>query len=101
MHQAAFTVMVPAILLQVQSGISSAGSLNSGLKVAQSIVEGGKKIIADGGTEITTQMFIESGGMGELAYGLVAVAVGISFGLFLSTIVVYPLGKRRSGFFSF
>ena len=29
------------------------------------------------------------------------VAIGITVGLFLSALIIYPLGKRRSGLFSF
>ena len=37
----------------------------------------------------------------NVGFSVVQVAIGITVGLFLSAIVVYPLGKRRSGLFSF
>ncbi|EWC46708.1 hypothetical protein DRE_03953 [Drechslerella stenobrocha 248] len=98
-HQAAFTAMVPAILLQVQSGIASSGSLMSGLTVAMTIVEGGKAPVSNTGTG----GFVIDGGAGQLALGLVAISVSISFGLFLSGVIVYPLGKskRKTAVFAF
>jgi hypothetical protein len=39
--------------------------------------------------------------MFDLGYGMVEVALAITVGLFLAALVVYPLGKRRSGLFSF
>ncbi|KAF3902486.1 hypothetical protein ABW21_db0203127 [Orbilia brochopaga] len=98
-HQAAFTAMVPAILLQVQSGIASSGTLMSGLSVAMTIVKGQKAVPTDTGTG----NFVTDGGAGELALGLVAISVAISFGLFLSSVIVYPLGKgkKSSAIFAF
>lgn len=37
----------------------------------------------------------------NVGFSVIQVAIGITVGLFLSAIVVYPLGKRRSGLFSF
>ncbi|EPS44207.1 hypothetical protein H072_1778 [Dactylellina haptotyla CBS 200.50] len=110
-HQAAFTAMVPAILLQVQSGIASSGSLMSGLTVAMSIVEGNRADLPQnlagsgviGAGEGGQGGFVVDGGAGQLALGLVAISVAISFGLFLSSVIVYPLGKskKQSAIFAF
>ncbi|KAF3936887.1 hypothetical protein ABW19_dt0206097 [Dactylella cylindrospora] len=98
-HQAAFTAVVPAILLQVQSGIASSGSLMSGLTVAMTIVKGEKAPVPGG----EGSGFVVDGGAGQLALGLVAISVAISFGLFLSSVIVYPLGKgkKQSAIFAF
>jgi hypothetical protein len=37
----------------------------------------------------------------DLGYGMVEVSLAITVGLFMAALVVYPLGKRRSGLFSF
>lgn len=37
----------------------------------------------------------------NVGYSMIQVAIGITVGLFLSALVVYPFGKRRSGLFSF
>ncbi|KAK6503280.1 hypothetical protein TWF481_008308 [Arthrobotrys musiformis] len=109
-HQAAFTAMVPAILLQVQSGIASSGSLMSGLTVAMTIVDGRNAMLpTDAGSvniaagENARSGFVVDGGAGQLALGLVAISVAISFGLFLSSVIVYPLGKgkKQSAIFAF
>ncbi|KAK6361407.1 hypothetical protein TWF730_005138 [Orbilia blumenaviensis] len=109
-HQAAFTAMVPAILLQVQSGIASSGSLMSGLTVAMTIVEGRNAVIPAGTDSVNIAAgedsrsgFVVDGGAGQLALGLVAISVAISFGLFLSSVIVYPLGKgkKQSAIFAF
>ncbi|KAF3921985.1 hypothetical protein ABW20_dc0104521 [Dactylellina cionopaga] len=106
-HQAAFTAMVPAILLQVQSGIASSGSLTAGLTVAMTIVEGSRAQLPPGSASISPDGrmggFVVDGGAGQLALGLVAISVAISFGLFLSSVIVYPLGKgkKQSAIFAF
>ncbi|RVD88711.1 uncharacterized protein DFL_002887 [Arthrobotrys flagrans] len=109
-HQAAFTAMVPAILLQVQSGIASSGTLMSGLTVATAIVDGRDAVIPTDTHSINIVAgqnarsgFVTDGGAGQLALGLVAISVAISFGLFLSSVIVYPLGrgKKQSAIFAF
>lgn len=80
-------------VVQVQSGIASQGSLSAGLRVAQFIVDGPRA------PKDMSQLI--DGGAGELAYSLVAISIGISFGLFFSSVIVYPLGKARSSLFSF
>ena len=37
----------------------------------------------------------------NVGFSMIQVAIGITVGLFLSALIVYPLGKRRSGLFSF
>jgi hypothetical protein len=37
----------------------------------------------------------------NVGYSMIQIAIGITVGLFLSALIVYPLGKRRSGLFSF
>lgn len=37
----------------------------------------------------------------DVGYSMIQVAIGITVGLSLSALVVYPCGKRRSGLFSF
>ncbi|KAK6351357.1 hypothetical protein TWF718_004520 [Orbilia javanica] len=109
-HQAAFTAMVPAILLQVQSGIASSGSLMSGLTVAMTIVDGRNARLPTDPESVNIAAgqnsqsgFVVDGGAGQLALGLVAISVAISFGLFLSSVIVYPLGKgkKQSAIFAF
>lgn len=37
----------------------------------------------------------------NVGFSMIQVAIGITVGLFLAALIVYPLGKRRSGLFSF
>ncbi|KAJ4854947.1 putative threonine/serine exporter domain-containing protein [Trichoderma breve] len=72
-HVLAAAAMLPAIFVQVPSGLAASGSLNSQID----------------GTAFTVLLSV------------IQVAIGISVGLFMSALIVYPLGKRRSGLFSF
>jgi hypothetical protein len=42
-----------------------------------------------------------SGVVFNVGYSMIQVAIGITVGLFLSALIVYPFGKKRSGLFSF
>jgi hypothetical protein len=37
----------------------------------------------------------------NVGFSMIQVAIGITVGLFLAALIVYPFGKRRSGLFSF
>jgi len=41
-----------------------------------------------------------SGTIFNVGYGMVQVAIGISVGLYLSALVVYPFAKKKSAIFS-
>ncbi|KAK5129657.1 hypothetical protein LTR08_002982 [Meristemomyces frigidus] len=98
----AAAAMLPAIFVQVPSGLAVSGSLVSGLASANQIAGN-----ATNGTTVvnSTTIALSSEGLNSIAfnvgYSVIQVAIGITVGLFLSAIVVYPLGKRRSGLFSF
>lgn len=117
-HGLAFAAMLPAILVQVPSGIASQGSLVAGIKSADRIVSNGTKpevITATdaAGTPIatytTTPTPTQTGGDGfqpnsnvlMLGITMVEVSIGITVGLFVATLVIYPFGKKRSGLFTF
>jgi uncharacterized membrane protein YjjP (DUF1212 family) len=110
-HGLAAAAILPAIFVQVPSGLASSGSLVSGLTSADEISRNSSfySIINNG-----TQGFLEaqqnislygskaySGVVFDIGFGMVQVAIGITVGLFLAALVVYPLGKKRSGLFSF
>lgn len=81
-------LMLPAIFVQVPSGIASQGSVFTGITAANNIVH------SDNQTEASQT--------NSLSFGMVMiqVALGISVGLYLSTIIVYPFGKKRTGLFT-
>lgn len=109
-HGLAAAALLPAIFVQVPSGLAASGSLISGVTSANQITNqtvngtagNGTTNYGSGGTGLGTGV----GGLGNSAvlnvgYSMIQVAIGITVGLFLSALVVYPFGKRRSGLFSF
>ncbi|OKL63581.1 hypothetical protein UA08_01488 [Talaromyces atroroseus] len=112
-HGLAAAAILPAIFVQVPSGLAASGSLVSGIASANAINQNTSfySIINNG-----TQGFYEaqqnmssvygmnkmySGVVFDIGYGMIQVAIGITVGLFLAALVVYPLGKKRSGLFTF
>jgi uncharacterized membrane protein YjjP (DUF1212 family) len=97
----AAAAMLPAIFVQVPSGLSVQGSLVSGLQSADQIVRNstlnGTATInpADVGGSTINSIALNVG------FSVIQIAIGITVGLFLAALLVYPLGKRRSGLFSF
>lgn len=94
----AAAAMLPAIFVQVPSGLAVSGSLISGITSADQIVHNNT------GTVTPTSAY-DSSSMNSAAftvgYSVIQVAIGITVGLFLSALVIYPFGKKRSGLFSF
>ena len=89
-YSLAAAAMLPAIFVQVPSGIAVQGSLLTGISTAEEITKNSTVYGDQGNTSALT-----------FGYRVVEVAIGITVGLFLSAIIVYPFGKRRSGLFSF
>ncbi|KAI6794401.1 DUF1212-domain-containing protein [Hortaea werneckii] len=101
-YSLAAAAMLPAIFVQVPSGLAVSGSLVSGIASADQIAGNA----TNGSTVVNTSSVTESvGSLNNVAftvgYSVIQVAIGITVGLFLSAIVVYPFGKKRSGLFSF
>ncbi|KAI9717437.1 MAG: hypothetical protein M1828_007199 [Chrysothrix sp. TS-e1954] len=123
--------MLPAILVQVPSGLAVGGSLISGVMSADAITRAGINetssaaslggnytsqglaIPGSGSTDGSNEAAASAGGSLplEVALAVIQVAIGITVGLFLGSLVVYPFGKgggrwggarrMRSGLFSF
>ncbi|KAK5631374.1 hypothetical protein RRF57_007088 [Xylaria bambusicola] len=96
-HGVAVTALLPAIFVQVPSGLAATGSLLSGLNVANQINNHNQPInvtstapIDDAASNVNNIVFNVAGSM-------IQIAIGITLGLFLSALIIYPLGKRRSG----
>ncbi|KAL4809946.1 hypothetical protein BDV18DRAFT_156319 [Aspergillus unguis] len=116
-HGLAAAAMLPAIFVLVPSGLAASGSLISGIASAGqittqqtpfSVPSNGTQGFVDAANNMTTmhrqQSYQENPFQGvvfDIGYGMVQVAVGFTVGLFLAALVVYPLGKKRSGLFSF
>ncbi|KAF9888152.1 hypothetical protein FE257_009288 [Aspergillus nanangensis] len=112
-HGLAAAAMLPAIFVLVPSGLAASGSLISGIASAEQMTTGttASSPISNG-----TQGFVDAaknmsqnpaaqteyhGVVFDIGFGMIQVAVGFTVGLFLAALVVYPLGKKRSGLFSF
>ncbi|KIW35517.1 hypothetical protein, variant [Cladophialophora immunda] len=94
-HGLAATAMLPAIYCQVPGGLASSGSLVAGVVSANQI---------SGNSTASAQNDSSNGDGGTIftvGYSMVQVAIGISVGLYLSALVVYPYGKRKSALGSF
>ncbi|KAJ5538714.1 hypothetical protein N7494_008193 [Penicillium frequentans] len=109
-HGLAAAAMLPAIWVLVPSGLAASGSLISGITAAEEMTRTRYDVVSNG-----TQGFVDAaknmstseardqstGVAFDIGYGMVQVAIGTTVGLFLAALVVYPLGKKRSGLFSF
>ncbi|EED13416.1 pheromone-regulated membrane protein, putative [Talaromyces stipitatus ATCC 10500] len=95
-HGHAATAILPAIFVLVPSGLASQGSLVSGVQSASAI-----RANITGDHSNYAQASSSDSSIYSMGYGMIQVAIGITVGLFLSAVVIYPLGKRRTGLFSF
>ncbi|KAJ8121238.1 hypothetical protein ONZ43_g2263 [Nemania bipapillata] len=96
-HGVAAAALLPAIFVQVPSGLAATGSLLSGLNAANQINNNSQPI--DGTPSVPVDG--TSGNISDVVYNvagsMIQIAIGITLGLFLSALIIYPLGKRRSG----
>lgn len=88
----AVSAMLPAIFVQVPSGIASKSSLISGLNTADQITN--KSSSNNGGTVTNDASSLSFGAT------MVEVSIGISVGLFAAALIIYPFGKKRTGLFA-
>lgn len=88
----AVSAMLPAIFVQVPSGIASQSTLLTGIATANQITNS----TASSASQET------SNSTNTLLFGatMVEVSIGISVGLFAAALVVYPFGKKRTGLFT-
>ncbi|KAK3382621.1 hypothetical protein B0T24DRAFT_516926 [Lasiosphaeria ovina] len=100
----AAAAMLPAIFVQVPSGLAVGGSLLSGVTSADQITRN-ETLLANGtvinGSYTTTETTDLNSTSFNVLFSVIQVAIGISVGLSLSALIIYPFGKRRSGLFSF
>lgn len=93
-HGHAAATIIPGIFTLVPSGLASSGSIISGLSYAESVAKG---------TAATSSSILSSdsqNSLTSLGFGMIQTAIGISVGLFVAALIVYPHGKKRSGIFS-
>lgn len=111
-HSYCYVTTLTLLPFQVPSGLAASGSLVAGLVSAEqitgnatgiSVINNGTQgfLDASNGTSSAGSSTVYSGTIFDVGYGMVQVAIGISVGLFLSALVFYPRGKKRSGLFTF
>ncbi|KAJ9312882.1 hypothetical protein DTO271D3_6796 [Paecilomyces variotii] len=103
-HGHAATAILPAIFIMVPSGLASTGSLITGVQSADQIRGNVTSHGGQSGPENANGNIQQAQGnnaASNIGSGMIQVAIGITVGLFLAALVVYPYGKRRSGLFSF
>ncbi|WBW74395.1 plasma membrane ThrE amino acid transmembrane transporter family protein [Schizosaccharomyces osmophilus] len=89
----AFAAVLPAIFVQVPSGLAAQGGVKFGIDLATQISNNSNSTTSDDSSFNTSSL--------SFGINMVQIAIGISVGLFASALVIYPFGKRRSGLFSF
>ena len=89
-HGNAVTVTIPGIFCLVPSGLASSGSIMSAIEYSDAVKNGTAN--TSGGSSGSS--------LTSLGYGMIETAIGITVGLFISALIVYPYGKRRTGLFS-
>ncbi|CEJ62468.1 hypothetical protein PEBR_34889 [Penicillium brasilianum] len=90
-HGHAAAAIIPGIFTLVPSGLASSGSILSGLEYSEAVKSG--NVSSTNGSTSSSSLL-------GLGYGMIQTAIGISVGLFVSALIVYPHGKKRSGIFS-
>ncbi|ONH67598.1 Pheromone-regulated membrane protein 10 [Cyberlindnera fabianii] len=85
----AVSAMLPAVFVQIPGGMAAKDALLSGIQAAN-------QITSNSSTSTTEQAL---SGM-AVGINLIQVCIGITVGLFVSTIVVYPFGKRSTSVFT-
>ncbi|KAI1362803.1 hypothetical protein F5Y08DRAFT_311197 [Xylaria arbuscula] len=89
-HGVAAAVLLPAVYLQVPGGLASTGAITSGLVIAANLTnQTGTASDADN-QQLNAAVF-------NVAASMIQIAIGITVGLLMSALIVYPMGKRRSG----
>ncbi|KAI0192428.1 hypothetical protein F4808DRAFT_443128 [Astrocystis sublimbata] len=88
-HGLAAAVLLPAVYVQVPGSLASTGAITSGLAISSQFNKPGASSDADN-LQLNASVF-------NVAASMIQIAIGITVGLLISALVVYPLGKRRSG----
>jgi uncharacterized membrane protein YjjP (DUF1212 family) len=105
-HGVAAAVLLPAVYVQVPGSLASSGSINSALQTASALIKGSGSAadvsnpssryenITDVAQTTTDSL---NAIVFNVAASMIQIAIGITVGLFMAALLVYPMGKRRSG----
>lgn len=88
-HGVAAAVLLPAIYVQVPGSLAASGAITTALQTASTLIRGGESTDTNGNA-LNAISF-------NVAAQMIQIAIGITVGLFMSALLVYPLGKKRSG----
>jgi uncharacterized membrane protein YjjP (DUF1212 family) len=97
-HGHAATAILPGIFILVPSGLAATGSLITGVQSADAIRQ---NVSSKHQAGSSPGAGLSGSSVFSLGFGMIQVAIGITIGLFIAALLVYPYGKRRSGLFSF
>ncbi|KAF7538516.1 hypothetical protein G7054_g2920 [Neopestalotiopsis clavispora] len=90
-HDVAAAILLPAVYVQVPGSLASSGAITVGLKTATLLTQ------TNGTSDSTTDNTQLNALAFNFAASMIQIAIGITVGLFGSALLIYPLGKRRSG----
>ncbi|KAJ4400684.1 hypothetical protein N0V91_008522 [Didymella pomorum] len=88
-HGVAAAVLLPAVYVQVPGSLASSGAIESALETASALIKGAAD--ADTTTDGLNSIVF------NVAASMIQIAIGITVGLFMAALLVYPMGKKRSG----
>ncbi|KAF1968550.1 DUF1212-domain-containing protein [Bimuria novae-zelandiae CBS 107.79] len=88
-HGVAAAVLLPAVYVQVPGSLAASGAITTALQTASSLIRGG-------GADPNTSNSLNAISF-NVAAQMIQIAIGITVGLFMSALLVYPIGKKRSG----
>ena len=86
-HGLAFTASLPAIFVQVPSGLAAQGAIQIATTIANTTSS------SDAETIQTSSL--------DFGFQMIQISIAIAVGLFASALLVYPFARKKSGFFSF
>ena len=93
-HSLAAAAMLPAIFVLVPSGLSVSGSLVSGIQNADQITRNTTDSAPPATSSVASSTVNFSNNTAfDVGLNVVQVAIGITVGLFIGTLLVYPFGK--------
>lgn len=99
-------ILLPAVLVHIPNALAASGSLVAGVGTANSIVANDASYVDDGlmTRGLDARDFSAKGPSGSTGliitavFGMAQATIGITVGLFLSALVIWPLARRKIGF---
>lgn len=103
-HGVAAAVLLPAVYVQVPGSLASSGAIDSALTTASALIKGatdadvGYPALLHFGLSVNSRQTTSGNSIVfNVAASMIQIAIGITVGLFMAALLVYPMGKKRSG----